>query len=452
MPLVADAIQSIREQTYRNFEVVVQDGASTDGTLEYFLGLNGIRGLTVVSQPDAGIGQGFNRALQRCKGDIITSVDADNRLCPHALEVVVQEYSAHPEAAVVYGVCRVINEEGEFVHSFLPAEFELLGLLDGSIVPPFGSSFFSRKTCGTKLYFDEDFPTVPDFALWLRLADLPIRRSLATLAEIRVGPQSSTYRPESYDQQWSYKILAARRYLTGPGRDRALDELMKRVTAGLSLWAVDSMQVIDGPQERIDHFFQQAVQADIRSERFRAVVARARPRLQEIDDALGRQLLMCGLEFIEKGRPADALVYFELLERSQYVDPRLPELLERSRREARHLQDEVDRRDALLVEREAETRAEIARRDDLLGAHEAEARAEVARRDRLIAEQMQEMQAEVKRRDEMLLALHAERAEAVRIRDVELGELRTTVDKLRAELAFATRGFRRWLVGKRQTS
>jgi glycosyltransferase involved in cell wall biosynthesis len=93
--------QSVRSLTYSNYELVVQDGASTDGTLEYFRSIEGLPAMSIVSAPDSGIGQGFNRAVQRCAGDIIGSVDADNLLHPDALDVVVRRFAEHPDAAVV---------------------------------------------------------------------------------------------------------------------------------------------------------------------------------------------------------------------------------------------------------------------------------------------------------------------------------------------------------------
>jgi len=73
------------------------------------------------------------------------------------------------------------------IHSWNPPEFDLLGLMEGAVVPPFATSFFSRQACGDELRFDEEFRTVADFELWLRLAHLPIVRIFDVLADVRVG-------------------------------------------------------------------------------------------------------------------------------------------------------------------------------------------------------------------------------------------------------------------------
>src|SRR5215472_17860059 len=108
MPHVLETIESLRAQTYRNYELVVQDGASTDGTREFLESLSGFPSMSVVSEPDTGMGQGLNRALKRCRAEIVGSIDADNRLKPHAIEIAVKAFGARPDAAVVYGACDMI--------------------------------------------------------------------------------------------------------------------------------------------------------------------------------------------------------------------------------------------------------------------------------------------------------------------------------------------------------
>jgi hypothetical protein len=93
-----------------------------------------------------------------------------------------------------------------------------------------------------------------------------------------------------------------------------LEALYERAEAGIYLWAVDSMAVIGGGQDKIDQYFEKACRTDVRSERFRDILSRARPHLPASDPALGSRLLQCGIEYIDKCRPDTALVYFEFLQ------------------------------------------------------------------------------------------------------------------------------------------
>jgi glycosyltransferase involved in cell wall biosynthesis len=376
LPHVREAVESVRALTYRNLEVVVQDGASTDGTLEYLESITGLPAMSIVSEPDSGIGQGFNRAVRRCRGEIVGSVDADNLLRPNAVDIVVRQFAEHPHAAVIYGACDMIDGNRRFIHSWNPPEFDLLGLMEGAVVPPFATSFFSRRMCGDDLRFDEEFLTVADFELWLRLAHLPIVRIFDVLADVRVGDQSSTWNAANYDSQCGYKIRALKKLLEGPARDRVLKSLYERAEAGIYLWAVDSMAVIDGGQEQIDRYFERATKGDLRSERFRDVLTRARPRLPAGQPSLGKRLLECGIEYLRKCLPDTALTYFEFLQASGDDLPEVNEWLARGKKDrweaqtqtevAQHLQAEVNRRDRLLAEKEALWSNEVVIRDAII--------------------------------------------------------------------------------------
>jgi glycosyltransferase involved in cell wall biosynthesis len=376
LPHVRDAVESVRSLSYSNYELIVQDGASTDGTLEYLQSVAGLSAVVIVSEPDTGIGQGFNRALRRCKGAIVGSVDADNLLRKDALALVVRRFEEQPQAAVIYGACDMVDAQGTFIHSWIPPEFDLLGLMEGAVVPPFATSFFSRDRCGGDLCFDEEFRTVADFDLWLRLAHRPIVRVLDVLADVRVGEQSSTWNSANYENQSGYKIRALRKFLAGPTRDRVLEKLYERAEAGIYLWAVDSMAVIDGGEDQINRYFEKATKIDIRSERFRDVLARARPKLPVEDPTLGARLLQCGIEYLQRCQPETALIYFEYLNSVGFGDPALANWIERGKKDrweaqtqtevANHLQAEVNRRDRILVDKEAWWSNEVVVRDKII--------------------------------------------------------------------------------------
>ena len=376
LPHVREAVESVRSLSYSNYELVVQDGASTDGTLEYLQKVGGVPACSVVSEPDTGIGQGFNRAVQRCKGDIVGSVDADNLLRTDALDIIVRRFAENPQAAVIYGACNMVDGERKLIHRWNPPEFDLLGLMEGAVVPPFATSFFSRQKCGEDLYFDEEFPTVADFELWLRLACRPVVRIFDVLADVRVGPQSSTWNSDNYENQCHYKLRALKKCLDGPARDRILETVFERLKAGIYLWAVDSMSVIGGGQDRIDHYFEKATKTDLRSERFRDVLARARPRLPASDPKLGSRLLECGVEYLQKCRPETALVYFEFLEAAGFTAADLRDWVVRGKKDkweaqlqtevADYLQAEVNKRDQLLVEKEGWWSNEVVIRDRII--------------------------------------------------------------------------------------
>ena len=94
-------IDSIITQDYPNVEIIVQDGASTDGTLEILQEYG--NQIKLVSEPDTGPMDGFFRALQRIRGEFFGSCLSDEELFPHAVSWGVENLIKRPEVAAIYG-------------------------------------------------------------------------------------------------------------------------------------------------------------------------------------------------------------------------------------------------------------------------------------------------------------------------------------------------------------
>jgi len=123
MPFVREAVASLEAQTLDDYEVVIQDAASSDGTTE-FLRQPRLSNACVVSEPDSGLGDAYNRAFPRCRGEIVGILDSDNLLVPNALEVVDALFLRHRTAVAIYGAVRMIDAAGKQVGSFVPEAFD----------------------------------------------------------------------------------------------------------------------------------------------------------------------------------------------------------------------------------------------------------------------------------------------------------------------------------------
>lgn len=109
-------LESLRAQAFRDFEVVVMDGGSTDGTVELLKASADVVA-TWRSGPDAGLYSAWNAALALARGEWICFLGADDWLWDAgSLERVAPRLrAALPRHRVVYGTLRQVDEAGRVV-------------------------------------------------------------------------------------------------------------------------------------------------------------------------------------------------------------------------------------------------------------------------------------------------------------------------------------------------
>ncbi|MCW8132811.1 MAG: glycosyltransferase [Planctomycetota bacterium] len=258
MPHLPEALESVKRQTFSDFELVIQDGASTDGTVDVLKGLTGIPRVLFTSCPDNSLAHGYNLALPRCTGEIVGTIDADNLLEPDALEKMDREMRARPECGVIYASQKLIRADGTLIRTFVPRAFDLLSALECFLVPPFGSAYFNRRVCGAELRMDERLPNCPDYDLWLRMSRFEIVRSETVVSSTRINDNSISCRAESYEKFLTYKSATALEFIRTLPRER-LDELLRaRVLSGMYAWAAQSTYNIEGASPQFARYLEEA--------------------------------------------------------------------------------------------------------------------------------------------------------------------------------------------------
>ncbi len=161
-------LESIRAQTFGDFEVIVADGASTDGTLEILKANEDI--VAWRSEPDSGIYNAWNRALGRARGEWICFLGSDDWLSDsQALERLVPALRAGGHGCrVVYSRVRFVDPAGCALDEIGEAwERARRHLLRGYSLPHPGlmhhRSMFERHG-----RFDESFTVAADYDFLLR--------------------------------------------------------------------------------------------------------------------------------------------------------------------------------------------------------------------------------------------------------------------------------------------
>lgn len=86
-----ETILSVTSQDYPDLEYVIIDGGSTDGTLDIIRKYQD-KIQIVVSEPDRGISDAFNKGIARATGEIVGIINSDDILLPGALQKVADSY------------------------------------------------------------------------------------------------------------------------------------------------------------------------------------------------------------------------------------------------------------------------------------------------------------------------------------------------------------------------
>jgi glycosyltransferase involved in cell wall biosynthesis len=156
-------VESVASQTYPHIQHVVVDGASTDGTKDY---LASQAHLKWISEPDEGQSDALNKGFAMADGEIVTWLNADDVLLPHAVAKVVDAFRTNPSAGWVYGNLEVRRGDERWVTK-APPRITNTTFQRGNVVSQPGT-FFTAATLEQVGGIDADFHLTMDFELWLR--------------------------------------------------------------------------------------------------------------------------------------------------------------------------------------------------------------------------------------------------------------------------------------------
>jgi glycosyltransferase involved in cell wall biosynthesis len=169
---IGDALSSLLKQQYRNLEIIVQDGGSTDSTLAVLRSFGDQ--ISWTSEPDSGQAEAIVKGFAKAKHDWITWLNSDDIQCDDALWKIEAAITANPSAVVVAGHGHYIDEAGNFLRPYprvnlskgadLPREF----FEKGYIAQP--SVFFRKAKYEAVGGLNVGLRYCMDYDLWARLA------------------------------------------------------------------------------------------------------------------------------------------------------------------------------------------------------------------------------------------------------------------------------------------
>lgn len=128
---------SVAEQSCTLFEHIVQDGASTDSTLD-IVRRHALEQTQVHSTPDEGLYDAMNKALAIAQGDYVIFLNAGDRFhTPDTLQRIADAIMAHDYPGIVYGQTDIVDKTGRRLadrHLTAPEELTLDSFAEGMVV------------------------------------------------------------------------------------------------------------------------------------------------------------------------------------------------------------------------------------------------------------------------------------------------------------------------------
>jgi glycosyltransferase involved in cell wall biosynthesis len=173
---LAEAVESILQQSFTDFEFLIVNDGSTDRSLKILqrYAAQDAR-IRLISRPNTGYVKALNEMLAVAQGDLIARMDADDVAMPDRLARQVEFLQQHPDVVCVGGAQDWIDEAGRFLlhHPEAEQDDEIQQLaLSGQTPINHPSALIRRWAMQQVGGYDESMHPAEDLDLWLKLGEI----------------------------------------------------------------------------------------------------------------------------------------------------------------------------------------------------------------------------------------------------------------------------------------
>ncbi len=184
------AIKSIQAQQYQNIEHVIQDGGSTDGSLDVIKRFADKR-TSFESAPDNGVYDAINKGILRSQGDIIGLLHSDDFFASNEVLSKIAAAFENPEVDGVYGDLQYISasDTAKIIRDWRAGTFSVEKLKYGWM-PPHPTVYFRRQVFDRYGLYDTSYKIAGDYDAMLRYlgtGELQLTYLPEVLVKMRVG-------------------------------------------------------------------------------------------------------------------------------------------------------------------------------------------------------------------------------------------------------------------------
>ena len=162
-----EALSSALDQVPPPFEILVQDGGSTDDTLEILRSFG--ERVAWISQRDGGQADALNKALARASGDVVLALNADDVILPGSLAAAMAAFEEDRDLAFAYGDFDMIDAASALMRQYRSSQYSWDRVYARGCYIFIGSLFVRRQVLLEIGGFDASLRACMDLDLLLRL-------------------------------------------------------------------------------------------------------------------------------------------------------------------------------------------------------------------------------------------------------------------------------------------
>ncbi|OUL33346.1 glucosyl transferase [Nostoc sp. T09] len=229
---IAATVQSVLDQTYKNFELLIIDDASPDRSIEICQQFTDSR-IKIIHQANRGLAGARNTGIRHAQGEYLAFLDADDLWLPEKLEQHISHLENSPAVGVSFSRSAFIDETGKSLGTYqMPKLKEIttpyllcrnpVGNGSAAVIRTevFEAIKFQDNLHGTieDFYFDEHFRRTEDLECWIRISiktDWQIEGIPEALTLYRVNSDGLSANLLQQLDSWEKVIEKTRSYAPG---------------------------------------------------------------------------------------------------------------------------------------------------------------------------------------------------------------------------------------------
>lgn len=224
---LAEAVESVLSQTWRDFECIIIDDGSTDGGQEIARRYRDPRIVFVQNPENIGVARTLNKGLALARGSYVARMDADDVSRRDRLFFQRRFLEENPAAGVCGSRVRAVRENGRAYELRFPEDpktIEAYILFNNPLAHP-AVMWRAEMFKWHGLRYDESFAAAQDYELWSRCVKyFPVYNLSKTLLDWRLHEKGLTHR--CFDKSNSAAMAVQRRELEALGIRPSAEELL----------------------------------------------------------------------------------------------------------------------------------------------------------------------------------------------------------------------------------